>query len=309
MGRARRGGRDISGWLAVDKPAGLTSAQAVAIVRRQLAARKAGHAGTLDKPATGLLAVALGEATKTVPFVMDSRKTYTFTVKFGAATTTDDATGEIIAASELWPSDGEISRALARFRGEIMQIPPTYSAVKIAGRRAAARAVSGEKAELAPRALTVHRLDLTKRPEPDLAEFEIVCGKGGYVRSIARDLGEDLGCLGHVLALRRTVSGPFSIADCVKLSLESESPLPADLMRRLKPVETGLCGLPEIACGETEAARIRTGVGVRAERGELQDGTAAWASCQGKAVAVGALSEGWFRPKRVFRNQNSAQTA
>ena len=309
MGRARRGGLEISGWLAVDKPAGMTSAQAVAIARRQLSANKAGHAGTLDKPATGLLAIAFGEATKTVPFVMGSKKTYIFTVKFGAATTTDDATGEIVGASESRPSDTEISRALARFRGDIRQVPPQYSAVKIAGRRAAARAASGERTELASRALTVHRLELKDRPDLDLAEFEMVCGKGGYVRSVARDLCEHLGCLGHVLALRRTASGPFSIADCVTLDRGGESALPVDLRQHLKPLETGLCGMPQFECGEAAAAHIRNGNAVAAGRWAPLGETTVWASCRGRAVAVGALSEGMFRPKRVFRTGGAPQTA
>ena len=308
MARAHRGGHDITGWLAVDKPAGMTSAQAVAIAKKQLSARKAGHAGTLDKPATGLLAIAFGEATKTVPFVMDTKKTYAFTVKFGAATSTDDATGEVVGTSEFRPSDAEISRALACFRGEIMQVPPQYSAVKIAGRRAAARAVSGECPELAPRALSVYRLELKNRPEEDLAEFEMVCGKGGYVRSVARDLGKHLGCLGHVLALRRTASGPFSVNDCAQLRGGSGNAFSVDLTHHLKSLETGLRGLPEIECGEADAARIRAGGAVALSHDAQEDEKAAWASFQGMAVAVGALSEGLFRPKRVFRTGGDSPT-
>ena len=197
MGRKRKG-RDISGWLVVDKPAGPTSTAIVNKVRWAFDARKAGHAGTLDPEATGVLAVALGEATKTVPYITDALKAYTFTVRFGQATNTDDAEGEVIAESDLRPSDDDIKEALAGFIGEIEQVPPQFSAVKIDGQRAYKLARDGEDIEIAARPLWVEELILTDRPDKDHAVLEMTCGKGGYVRAIARDLGKVLGCHGHV---------------------------------------------------------------------------------------------------------------
>ncbi|RMD92040.1 MAG: tRNA pseudouridine(55) synthase TruB, partial [Alphaproteobacteria bacterium] len=194
----RRKGRDISGWLVVDKPAGLTSTAVVNKVRWALQAQKAGHAGTLDPLATGVLAVALGEATKTVPYVTDALKCYRFTVRWGEATNTDDAEGEVIARSDRRPTAEEIEAALPAFRGEIMQVPPQFSAVKIDGERAYALAREGQTPELAARPLWVESLELVEQPDEDHAVFEMVCGKGGYVRAIARDLGEALGTHGHV---------------------------------------------------------------------------------------------------------------
>ena len=206
----RKKGRDVSGWLVVDKPEGITSTAVVNKVRWAFDAKKAGHAGTLDPAATGVLAVALGEATKTVPFITDALKCYQFTVRFGQATNTDDAEGEVIATSDARPSDDEIRAALAGFEGDIMQVPPKFSAVKIDGERAYALARAGEDVEIEARPLFVDSLTLEGRPDADHAVLEMVCGKGGYVRSVARDLGETLGCLGHVTALHRTWSGPFA---------------------------------------------------------------------------------------------------
>ncbi|MEZ5733130.1 MAG: tRNA pseudouridine(55) synthase TruB, partial [Paracoccaceae bacterium] len=198
---ARKKGRDISGWLVIDKPAGMTSTAVVNKLRWAFDAKKAGHAGTLDPDATGVLAVALGEATKTVPYVTDALKCYRFTVRLGAATNTDDAAGEVIATSGVRPTDDEIAVALGAFRGEIMQVPPQFSAVKVDGERAYALARAGEEMDLAARELWVESLEMIARPDPDTVELEMVCGKGGYVRSIARDLGAALGSFGHVLTL------------------------------------------------------------------------------------------------------------
>jgi tRNA pseudouridine55 synthase len=209
----RRTGRDISGWLVVDKPAGITSTAVVNKVKWALQAQKAGHAGTLDPAATGVLAVALGEATKTVPYITDAQKCYRFRVRFGAATTTDDAEGTVIATSDLRPTDAEIAAALPAFRGEIAQVPPQFSAVKIDGERAYDLAREGEVMDIAARPLWVESLEMTGRPDADHADFEMVCGKGGYVRAIARDLGAALGCCGHVAWLRRTWSGPFDAGE------------------------------------------------------------------------------------------------
>ena len=201
VGRVKKG-RAVSGWLAVDKPAGVTSTAVVNKVKWALSAQKAGHAGTLDPDATGVLAVALGEATKTIPYITDALKCYRFRVVLGAATDTDDASGRVLATSALRPTEAEVEAALGAFRGEIMQVPPQYSAVKVDGERAYDLAREGEAMELAARPLWVESLRVTGRPDADHVDLEMVCGKGGYVRSIARDLGRDLGCFGHVADLR-----------------------------------------------------------------------------------------------------------
>lgn len=297
---ARRKGRDISGWLVIDKPAGPTSTAVVNKVRWAFGASKAGHAGTLDPAATGLLAVALGEATKTVPFVTDDDKCYRFTVRWGAATNTDDAEGEVIATSALRPTDEAIREALPAFTGEIMQVPPKFSAVKIDGERAYALAREEAEFEIAARPLWVESLVLTARPDPDHAEFEMVCGKGGYVRAIARDLGQALGCLGHVTALRRVWSGPFTLEDALgwdELEALAKSP---ELDARLLPLETGLAGLPELRCSAEGAARLRNGNPGMVLAASVQYGDEAWASLDGRAVAVGIYRAGELHPSRVF---------
>ncbi len=297
----RRKGRDISGWLVVDKPAGLTSTAVVNKVRWALQAQKAGHAGTLDPLATGVLAVALGEATKTVPYVTDALKCYRFTVRWGEATNTDDAEGEVIARSDRRPTAEEIEAALPAFRGEIMQVPPQFSAVKIDGERAYALAREGQTPELAARPLWVESLELVEQPDEDHAVFEMVCGKGGYVRAIARDLGEALGTHGHVTALRRLWSGPFEEEDAIsweELEALAQSP---ELDARLLPLETGLAELPELRCTAEGAARLRNGNPGMVLSADADYGETAWASWQGRAVAVGTYRAGELHPTRVFR--------
>lgn len=297
---ARTKGRDISGWLVVDKPAGLTSTAVVNKVRWALGAKKAGHAGTLDPAATGVLAVALGEATKTVPYITDALKCYRFAVRLGAQTNTDDAEGEVIATRNLRPSDAEVRAALGPFRGEILQVPPQFSAVKVDGERAYARARSGEEMDLAARPLWVESLEMTGRPDADTIELELVCGKGGYVRSIARDLGAALGCLGHVLWLRREWSGPFEASDGVSLeTIEAEARTPA-LDARLLPLEVGLADLPELRTTAEGAARLRNGNPGLVLASDVGWGEEAWASWQGRAVAVGTYRSGELHPSRVF---------
>lgn len=297
---ARTKGRDISGWLVVDKPAGLTSTAVVNKVRWALGAKKAGHAGTLDPAATGVLAVALGEATKTVPYITDALKCYRFAVRLGAQTNTDDAEGEVIATRDLRPSDAEVRAALGPFRGEILQVPPQFSAVKVDGERAYARARSGEEMDLAARPLWVESLEMTGRPDADTIELELVCGKGGYVRSIARDLGAALGCLGHVLWLRREWSGPFEASDGVSLeTIEAEARTPA-LDARLLPLEVGLADLPELRTTAEGAARLRNGNPGLVLASDVGWGEEAWASWQGRAVAVGTYRSGELHPSRVF---------
>ncbi|MCF3592591.1 tRNA pseudouridine(55) synthase TruB [Rhodobacteraceae bacterium LMO-12] len=303
MARKRKG-RDISGWLVIDKPAGMTSTAVVNKVRWAFDAKKAGHAGTLDPEATGVLAVALGEATKTVPYITDALKAYKFAVRFGAATNTDDAEGEVIATSDKRPSDEEIKAALGAFLGDIMQVPPKFSAVKIDGQRAYALARAGEDVELAARPLWVEEILLNDRPDADTAVLEMTCGKGGYVRSIARDLGEALGCYGHVTWLRRVWSGPFDAEDGLRLDeVEAKAKSP-ELDEWLRPLEEGLGELPEVKATEAGAARLRNGNPGMVIAHDIEYGDECWASYQGQAVAVGIYKAGELHPSRVF-NQSA----
>ena len=299
MARKRKG-RDISGWLIVDKPAGITSTSVVNKVRWALQAKKAGHAGTLDPAATGVLAVALGEATKTVPYITDALKAYKFEVRFGAATNTDDAEGEVIAQSDMRPSDDEIKEALHQFAGDIMQVPPKFSAVKLDGQRAYKLARDGEDVTLAARPLFVDELVLVDRPDPDTAVLEMICGKGGYVRAIARDLGTALGCHGHVTWLRRVWSGPFEASDGLTLErIETLAHDPA-LDAHVLPLEVGLTDLPELRSTPEGAARLRNGNAGMVFAAGVEYGDECWASSDGRAVAVGIYKAGELHPSRVF---------
>lgn len=298
MGR-RRKGRAVHGWLVVDKPAGVTSTTVVNKVRRAFDAAKAGHAGTLDPAATGVLAVALGEATKTVPFVTDADKAYVFTLRWGQATDTDDAEGRVIAESPVRPDAAAIEAALAGFRGDILQVPPQYSAVKVEGERAYDIARAGEAMELAARPLHVAKLALIAQPDADHATLEMVCGKGGYVRSIARDLGEALGTRAHVTALRRIWSGPFRAEDGLSLG-DLETLEPEALEARLLPLETGLHGLPELPLAPDGAVRVRNGNPGRVLASRAAPGETAWGSYEGQPVAVGTYIGGELHPSRVF---------
>jgi tRNA pseudouridine55 synthase len=298
MSRRSRG-RPVHGWLIVDKPAGPTSSTVVAVAKRALAAAKAGHAGTLDPAATGLLAIALGEATKTVPFVTDASKAYRFTVRWGAATATDDAEGAVLATSDARPTPEAIRAALPAFTGEILQIPPQISAVKVDGSRAYTLARAGETLDLAARPLHVERLYLVATPNRDTAVLEMACGKGGYVRSIARDLGEALGCLGHVTALRRLWSGPFTLDAAVDWpTLEAGGPA---LAARLLPLEAALAGVPELACPPHVIARLLNGNPVPLPaHPALFEGDTAWASAGGVPLAIGTWRDGALHPSRVL---------
>jgi tRNA pseudouridine55 synthase len=298
MARGKKG-RALSGWLIVNKPAGITSSAVVNKVKWALDAQKAGHAGTLDPDATGVLAVALGEATKTVPYVTDALKCYRFMVRFGAATSTDDAAGEVIATSDLRPDDGAIAAALAAFRGAISQVPPQVSAVKVDGVRAYDLARAGEEMDLAARDLWVDKLELIARPDADHLEMEMICGKGGYVRAIARDLGAALGCLGHVAWLRREWSGPFVASQGVSLDDIDRMAKTRELESFIQPLEIGLHGLPELPCTVEGAARLRNGNPGQV-LGHLDFGIEAWASLNGRAVAVGHYRGGELHPTRVF---------
>ncbi len=299
MARKRKG-RDISGWLVVDKPAGVTSTTVVGKVRWALDAKKAGHAGTLDPEATGVLAVALGEATKTVPYITDALKAYEFTVRLGQSTNTDDAEGEVIATTDLRPTDDEIKDALGAFIGDIMQVPPQFSAVKVDGQRAYKKARDGEEMDLAARPLWVEELLLIDRPDPDHVVLEMTCGKGGYVRSIARDLGEALGCKAHVKSLRRIWSGPFQAEDGISLDQIDALARTPELDAQVQPLEVGLADLTEVRCLAESVARLRNGNPASVIASDVEFGEEVWASYEGMAIAVGIYKGGELHPTRVF---------
>lgn len=299
----RRKGQAISGWLILDKPDGMTSTQAVGRVRWLYNAAKAGHAGTLDPLATGILPIALGEATKTVPFAVDGQKAYRFTVRFGAETDTDDAEGKVTETNDYRPPREEIEAALPQFVGEISQVPPRYSALKVDGARAYDLAREEEPFELAARTVTVDRLTLVDHPTPDDCVLEAECGKGTYVRAIARDLGRALGCLGHVSALRRTRVGTFTEAEAVTLkdveAAAEESPETA--LTLLQPVEAALQDLPAFVLGSSDAARLRQGQAVllRGRDAPIMTGSA-YVVSKGALVALGEVAQGQFKPRRIF---------
>lgn len=299
MARVKKG-RAVSGWLVVDKPAGITSTAIVNKVKWAFQAQKAGHAGTLDPAATGVLAVALGEATKTVPYITDALKCYRFRVALGASTTTDDAEGAVLERSDIRPDDIAIEAALAQFRGDIEQVPPQFSAVKVEGERAYDLAREGEAMILAARPLFVERLTIIGRPDTDHIDLEMVCGKGGYVRSIARDLGQVLGCLGHVAWLRREWSGPFTATEGISLDQLDALARTEELDHWLKPLELGLADLPELPCTPEGAARLRNGNPGMVIASSVGYGDEAWASYQGRAIAVGVYKAGELHPSRVF---------
>ena len=296
----RRKGRAVHGWLAIDKPSGIGSTPVVGKARWALDAQKAGHAGTLDPMASGVLAIAFGEATKTVPYVMAGPKTYRFTVRWGSATNTDDAEGETVAVSDARPARAEIEAALPALRGEIMQVPPAYSAIKVDGRRAYALARDGESPDLAARPIRIQALDLLDCPSPDEAVFAMTCGKGGYVRSVGRDLGAALGCLGHVTQLRRTATGPFTEADAISLETLEQMRDTAGSCARLIAVATGLDGVPALAVTAAQAALLRNGGAVPAAGCDLAEGATAWASLNGVPVAIGTFRGGSLHPARVL---------
>jgi tRNA pseudouridine55 synthase len=301
---ARPKGLPIHGWLCLDKPAGMTSTAAVTRVRRITRARKVGHGGTLDPLATGVLPIALGEATKTVAYAMEGRKHYRFTARLGEARTTDDAEGEIVARSERRPSTAEIEAALPGFVGLIEQVPPRFAAVKVEGERAYDLARRGEAVQLAPRNVQVDRFDLVGRPDPDHATFELVCGRGTYVRALVRDLGDGLGCLGHVVALRRLRVGPFRIEDAI--SLEALEQLITDdaLPQALLAVGAALGDLPSLSLTQPQVDRLRAGQTIRVAPGllvgEPEADATVRAMAAGRMVALARLHGSELSPVRVF---------
>ncbi len=315
----RRRGRPVHGWVNIDKPVGIGSTRTVGIVRRAFDAQKAGHAGTLDPLASGVLPVALGEATKTVPFVMDGRKSYRFTVRWGEARDTDDSEGAVVATSGRRPTEAGIVRVLPSFVGEIAQAPPQFSAVKVDGERAYRLARSGKAVELAHRQVVIDRLALVDTVDADHAVFEMDCRKGAYVRSVARDLAVSLGTVGHVSGLRRTCNGPFR--DCDAIPLENLQPprhmgaqdgdgpgLPAiDCAALLQPVAKALDDIPALDVTESEAARIRNGqpvpvlrTGNRQRIDGLPDNAHLCALLNGEAIALMRLNGRLAQPVRVF---------
>ena len=312
MGR-RRKGEAIHGWVVLDKPIGVTSTHAVAIVRRIFDAQKAGHAGTLDPMASGVLAVALGEATKTVPFAMEAEKTYVFTARWGEARDSDDAEGKVVETSEVRPTAEAIERALPCFVGEIEQVPPSFSAIRVEGERAYDLARDGEMPRLESRKVVIHEARLLRQPDQDHAEFEMRCGKGAYVRAWVRDIARALGAVGHVSALRRTGIGSFSLDAAIPLEkLKSFGHSPA-AFEHLRPISTALDGIPALAVTGSDAVRLRSGnsilmraglfARIREEtsgRDDLQGLTVYLSSAQGEPIALAELSEGELRPFRVF---------
>jgi len=318
----RKKGNPVNGWLILDKPVGMTSTQAVGKIRWLFNARKAGHAGTLDPLATGILPIALGEATKTVSYAVDGAKSYRFTVRWGVETDTDDTEGEVTKTSGTRPDRATIEAILAQFTGQIMQQPPAFSAIKVDGNRAYDLARDGQPVELAARPITIDRLAITAQPDDDHTIFEADCGKGTYVRALARDMGRVLGCFGHVTALRRTLVAGFSEDDAVTLdelieigeeSREDGSSIRitddtydgysdrAELMDFLLPVESALDDLFELQLGSSDAARLQRGqsVLIRGRDAPIMTGPA-YAVCKGDLIALGELQKGQFKPTRVF---------
>jgi len=296
----KRPKQKIDGWVVLDKPLGLGSTQAVGRVRWLFSAEKAGHGGTLDPLATGVLPIALGEATKTVPFVMDGRKEYRFTLRFGEARSTDDGEGEVTATSGIRPTDDAIRAALAQFTGEIEQMPPVFSALKIDGKRAYDLARAGETVELKPRRVTIERLEMIGRPSADHADFVVGCGKGTYIRSLGRDLAVALGAVGHLSALRRTVAGPFREEVAISLpKLEALGHIPP-LLGALAPVETALDDIPALALTEAQADRLRHGQPVLLTRDAPPSGTLIRAETGSKLVALVRSDGVALQPVRVF---------
>jgi tRNA pseudouridine55 synthase len=304
--QARRDRRDVHGWVVLDKPIGMTSTHAVAVVKRLFQAKRAGHAGTLDPLASGGLPIALGEATKTVPFVMDGRKRYRFTVAWGEERDTDDSEGRVVGTSDIRASVEAISALLPRFTGLIEQIPPQYSAIKVQGERAYDLARDGETLDLKPRAVEIHELTLVEQIDSNHTMFEAECGKGTYVRALARDLGRILGCFGHICALRRTEVGPFGEDDMIPLEqLEALCDRAASgegsLADALMPVETALDDIPALAVTRADAARLHRGqtVLLRGRDAPNCSGTV-YVTVAGRLLALAEIGNGELIPKRVF---------
>jgi tRNA pseudouridine55 synthase len=317
--RGKKKGRPISGWLVLDKPVGMGSTEAVSKIKWLFQADKAGHAGTLDPLASGMLPIALGEATKTVPYVQDGAKIYRFTVAWGDERSTDDLEGPVTKSSDLRPGEADVRALLAKYTGVIMQTPPQFSAIKIAGERAYDLARDGQTIDIPPREVEIGRLDLVEH-SADRSIFEVECGKGTYVRSLARDMGRDLGCFGHVSELRRIEVEPFTQEDFVTIAeleaarfgeRDNENSEPADaadapvdfdkIDTLLVDTSAALDCLPQVAISDDAATKIRLGnpVIIRGRDAPVE-AEEACATARGKLVAIGAIEQGMFKPKRVF---------
>lgn len=298
----RKKGNPVHGWLVLDKPFEMTSTRAVGILKRLFFAQKVGHAGTLDPLATGILPIAFGEATKTVSFAMDGEKVYRFKVRWGAETATDDAEGEVVATGEERPTVEQIEALLPQFTGEILQVPPQFSAIKVDGERAYALARDGEEVVLEARPVVIDELRLIDMPDADTSVFEARCGKGTYVRAIARDLGRVLGCRGHVIGLHRARVGPFDEDAAVDLAeIEEAAEAGEDLASFLQPVEMALGEILEVNVSPSDAADLAQGRSILMRgRDAPVLGGAAYAMSKGRIIALGEIQKGALHPTRVF---------
>ncbi|MBB3442443.1 tRNA pseudouridine(55) synthase TruB [Rhizobium sp. BK379] len=301
-------GRPISGWLILDKPVDFGSTEAVSKIKWLFKAQKCGHAGTLDPLASGMLPIALGDATKTVPYVMDGRKIYEFTVSWGEERATDDLEGEVTQSSDKRPSEQQIRDILPKYIGTISQVPPQFSAIKIAGERAYDLARDGEAVEIPSREVEVHRLTLLACPDANTAHFEVECGKGTYVRALARDFGRELGCYGHISGLRRTFVAPFAEETMVPLEKLTALEAIEDMDERLAALDAllidtceALSALPHLIISDDQAHRLKMGnpILVRGRDAPVAE-SEAYATARGRLIAIGEIGQGEFRPKRVF---------
>ena len=304
---APRKGNPVHGWVILDKPEGLSSSRAVGIVRRVFSAAKAGHGGTLDPLATGILPIALGEATKTVPYVMDATKDYSFTVHWGEARDTDDLEGDVTETSDARPSEDAILAVLPEFTGTIFQVPPRYSAIKVDGERAYDLARAGEEVELKSREIDILSFELDEIVDPDFARFDVTSGKGAYIRSLARDMAHELGTLGHIHTLRRRRVGPFHEEDAISLEKLEELMHNPAAFEHLRPVETALDDIPALALSGSETTTLRNGQGVPIFRSvdrnrfeTLREGDLVYATDGVQPVAIARIEEGLIRPVRVL---------
>ncbi|GAA3055705.1 tRNA pseudouridine(55) synthase TruB [Rhizobium viscosum] len=309
MSRPRKPkGRPISGWLILDKPVDFGSTEAVSKIKWLFKAQKCGHAGTLDPLASGMLPIALGDATKTVPYVMDGRKIYEFTVSWGEERATDDLEGDVTQSSEKRPNEQQIRDILPKYIGTISQVPPQFSAIKIAGERAYDLARDGEAVEIPSREVEVHRLTLLACPDANTAHFEVECGKGTYVRALARDFGRELGCYGHISGLRRTFVAPFAEETMVPLAKLTALEEIEDIDERLAALDAllidtceALSALPHLVVSDDQAHRLKMGnpILVRGRDAPVAE-SEAYATARGRLIAIGEIGQGEFRPKRVF---------
>jgi tRNA pseudouridine55 synthase len=309
MSRPRKPkGRPVSGWLILDKPLDFGSTEAVSKIKWLFNAQKAGHAGTLDPLASGMLPIALGDATKTVPYVMDGRKIYEFTVSWGEERATDDLEGDVVNSADVRPSEQAIRDLLPGYTGTILQTPPQFSAIKIGGERAYDLARGGETVEIPAREVEIYRLTLLGCPDADTAHFEVECGKGTYVRALARDMGRDLGCFGHISGLRRSFVAPFAEEVMVPLAtltafeaIEDRDERVAALDAFLIDTAQALSSLPHLIINDDQAHRLKMGNPILLRgRDAPAEEAEAYATARGKLIAIGEIGQGEFRPKRVF---------